>query len=302
MPQLKKAIIADLERRATEGESVTITDWLHEAIIKKLEEENPELIRESEFFQVPDEWQKIANERVSGQQYPYNRTALSQLEKEKTQLVIESGFGGALGLTAGLFNTIGFGLLALAYKPLPRLAQVSRVIEIMSTLLDEYPEEEIKIFPSIPVSNTQPIDLLIVFQDQFIVIVSIRMRTNAERRVKYEPTEQSLSVRHQKKGLYQWYPSPLAELRKYQKWLSEDSNGECFQLTSKDLNRYPIYKVLLLWPPTIIDEESEEFRFIFTDGKISASPLCVPKEEKTFIMEKAHFFNFLKLCQEKIIT
>ena len=87
-----------------------------------------------------------------------------------------------------------------------------------------------------------------------------------------------------------------------QKWLSEDSNGECFQLTSKDLNRYPIYKMLLLWPPTIIDEESEEFRFIFTDGKISASPLCVPKEEKTFIMEKAHFFNFLKLCQEKIIT
>lgn len=302
VPQLKKAIQADLDKRAQEGESVTTTDWLHEAIIKKLEEDNPELVRESEFFQLPDQWKEIANPGLIDQQYPCNTTALSQLKKEKTQLAIETGLTGVLGMTAGLFNTIGFGLLALAYRPLSRLAQVSRVIEVLENLLNQYSEEEIRVFPSIPVSSTQPIDLLIIFPKQLLMIVSIRLRTNAEREIKYEPSEQTLYARHQRKGLYKISPSPLAEFKKYQKWLSEDSNFERFQLTSNDLNKYPIHKVLLLWPPTIIDKESKDFRFIFTDGKISANPLCVVQEEKTFIIEKKKFFDLLKLCKDAIIT
>lgn len=303
VPELKRAIQKDLDQRARNGEAVTTTDWLHEAIIKKLQEDNPDVLN-SELLQLPKEWKDIRHKALlEKQELLSNAEALSQLKREKSRLVIQSGLSGLLGLTTGFLNSLGFGLLSLAYRPLSRLAQVSRVIEVMEILLNQYPApNEIRIFPSIPIPRSQPIDLLIIFPNQLIMIVSIRSRTNVERRIKYEPSDQSLYIRHQKRGLYKWSPCPLAELNKYQRWLKKDDKGERFQLSFEDLNEYPIYKVLLLWSPSIIDQESEDFCSTFTDGELSVDPLCVPQEDKTFIIEDNQFYNLVKLCRDGIIT
>lgn len=303
VPEIKKAIQKDLDQRAENGESVTTTDWFHEAIINKLQEDNPDALK-SEVLQLPEDWENIRNkELIEKQELLFNADALSQLKTEKSRLVIQSGLTGLLGLTAGLFNSLAFGLLSLAYRPLSRLAQISRVIEVMEILLDQYLDsDDIRIFPSIPIPRSQPIDLLVIFPNQLIIIVSIRSRTNAERRIKYEPSDQSLYLRHQKRGLYQWSPCPLAELKKYHRWLNQESKEKRFQISSEKLDRCPVYKILLFWPPTKIDKESEDFRYTFTKDKISVYPLCVPQEAKTFVIENNEFYNLIKLCKDGIIT
>ena len=302
VPELKRAIQQDLVERTQKGESLTMTDWLQEAVIQKLKLENKDLI-EQELFSLPEEWEEIKSLSLSEKQHLYNDEALEQLKKEKGRLAVETGLSGLLGLSAGFFNSIGFGLLALAYRPLFRLTQVSRVIQLMENLNKYDKDTEIKIFPSIPVPRTQPIDLLITFPEKSIImILSIRSRTKAERRIKYEDSESSLYVRHDNKGLQQWSPCPLAELRNYEKWLTENNNWQRFQLSTSKLKNASIYKVLFLWSPAQLDKDNENFRFIFTNGKITASPLCVPEDDKKmFIVQQKEFDNFITLCLEGII-
>lgn len=301
VPELRRLIQKNLDRRIQQGESLTTTDWLQEAVVEKLQKEEPDLLKK-EFYTLPEDWKEIKDKRLE-QQHLYNSDALSQLKKEKSKLVVKTGLTGVLGLSAGFFNSVGFGLLALGYRPLSRLTQISRVIQTMENLLTQYSEKEIKIFPSIPISRSQPIDLLIIFPNKLIMIVSIRCRTKAERRIKYDVSNQSLYFRHDKKGLHQWSPCPLVELREYYQHLNQNQDLlKRVQLSPSDLKKYPIYKTLLLWPPVTFDAESEDFQFIFTNGKIAASPLCVPEEEKTFIISQKEFYDFLKLCKEGVIT
>lgn len=310
-PQLKRVIDKDIKRRQKNGEGLNQTDWLQEAIIKKIEEEVPTDIK-SDIYALPKEWwEDIKNPNLDQEHHISNQEALSQLKAEEAKLdsifdkdYTARDFEGIFGINANLLSSYSeFGLLTLGYQPLLRLNKARRLVYIMDNLLKQYDEKEVRILPVVPVYRTHPIDLLIVFSS-FIIITSVRYKTRSERKIIYDDSNYALQVKHQSRGIYRWLPCPLVEFDKYEQCLKDQSQR--LGLSLKQLNNLPIIKILLLSPPSELHQDNRPYYMTFTDNSlpnpISVSPLCVSERNNIFILYRHDFLNFIKLCQQGVVV
>ena len=179
---------------------------------------------------------------------PHNETALEMLREAKNyESTVALAASGAALATGGFIHPAGWAVFALAYKPLVRVEKIARLEKLTTVLLDEFKSEGIQIFPVLKIDELNPIDLFIRFERTTHLFISIRSK--GEREIVYNEAREVLQVkRKDKNALKIWKPCPLVELADYEKWLNK--NRDKFGMSSREAQKTPTAKVLVLWPPT----------------------------------------------------
>ncbi len=160
--------------------------------------------------------------------------------------------------------------------------KVGQVLEILSLILHQFQREGVQIIPLLEVPGHQPVDLFVKFPSKEFLIIS--MRSLGEAKVFFRAEKEALYIRRTKgsRGLKQWMPDPLRELREQELWLRKNRR-DLFGGSSRD-SRRPLAKVLVLWSPTKLGEHKEDLYDTIGDEKFvtirkSGTTTLVPKEE-----------------------
>lgn len=218
----------------------------------------------------------------------HNEAALLKLSKDK-----EFAYGVVVGTTSFaaatflIIHALGWLIFGLIYKPLHRIQKLARVQELTEQLLNQFKNENIQVFPLLPVESSNPIDLFIRFPKKTHLFVSIRSKGDAK--IIYNETKEILQVRKKDGGgLSTWIPCPLDELADYKRWL--DKNRDSFGMSSREAQKTPTTRVLVLWHPTKTANHKEHLYSQFGTMKI----LSPRKKGTTFITHDDEFVDFVK--------
>lgn len=178
----------------------------------------------------------------------HNEAAFEKIREAKDYASTQALAAGAAALaTGGGIHPLGWLLFGLAYKPLVVTQKLARLEKLGTLLFDEFKSLDVQVFPVIPVEDNNPIDLFIRFPRTTHLFISIRSK--GEREIVYNEAREVLQVkRKDKNGLKLWQPCPLVELADYEKWLNK--NRDKFLMSSREAQKTPTAKVLVLWPPT----------------------------------------------------
>lgn len=220
---------------------------------------------------------------------PHNKPALEMIREaieHESALALAAG-GFALG-TGGFISPFGWLAFALAYKPLVRIQKLARLEKLTALLLDEFQSDEIQVFPVIKVENKNPIDLFIRFPRKTHLFISIRSKGESE--IVYNEKREILQVkRKNKSGLRTWEPCPLVELADYKSWF--DKNRDLFGMSSREAQKTPTAKVLVLWPPTKAAEDHNSHLYSELGGmKI----LALRRKGTAFVIQQEEITEFVR--------
>jgi hypothetical protein len=220
----------------------------------------------------------------------HNWEAVHQLERERersSQLV--AGIGVA-GCAVGAIAAPGFLLLAAAYRPLIRVTKLSRIIEVMRLLLEEF-GDQIQIYPCIEVPGAEPLDLLVIAPEQAYLLISIRSKSKKEdSKVIFNEANETLYTKHKRRGLRKWLPCPLVELSDYHAWLNK--NRREFDISANAIRRYPVIKALVLWKPMEIDRHGEHLYSKMGE----TTTLSLSRKGTALVIEQDEVLSFIKGC------
>lgn len=220
---------------------------------------------------------------------PHNKPALEMIREaiEHESAVALAAGGFALG-TGGFISPFGWLAFALAYKPLVRIQKLARLEKLTALLLDEFKSDEIQVFPVIKVENKNPIDLFIRFPRKTHLFISIRSKGDSE--IVYNEKREILQVKRKNKGgLRTWEPCPLVELADYKSWF--DKNRDLFGMSSREAQKTPTAKVLVLWPPTKAAEDHNSHLYSELGGmKI----LALRRKGTAFVIQQEEITEFIK--------
>lgn len=219
-----------------------------------------------------------------------NWEALQQLERERERLSQLTAGIGIAGTAAGAIASPGFLLLAAAYRPLIRVTKISRIIEVMRSLLEAF-GDQLQIYPCIDVPGAEPLDLLIIAPEKAYILISIRSKSKKEdSKVIYNEANETLYTKHKRRGLRKWLPCPLVELSDYHAWLSK--NRKEFDISANAIRRYPVVKTLVLWKPMEIDRHGEHLY----SNMGETTTLSLSRKGTALVIEQDEVLNFVKGC------
>jgi hypothetical protein len=177
----------------------------------------------------------------------------------------------------------------LAYKPLVRIQKLARLEKLTATLLDEFKSEEIQVFPVIKVEDKNPIDLFIRFPRKTHLFISIRSKGDSE--IIYNEKREILQVKRKNKGgLRTWEPCPLVELADYKSWF--DKNRNLFGMSSREAQKTPTAKVLVLWPPTKAADDHNSHLYSEVGGM---KTLALRRKGTAFVIQQEEITEFIKV-------
>ncbi|MTJ15768.1 MULTISPECIES: hypothetical protein [unclassified Dolichospermum] len=219
---------------------------------------------------------------------PHNEAALEGLREAKN---VDSTVALAANDSTIATSTIapaGWLLFGLAYKPLVRVEKIARLENLTTVLLEEFKSEGIQVFPALQIEDQNPIDLFIRFPRKTHLFISIR--SQGHREIVYNEAREALQVkRKDKNALKIWKPCPLVELADYEKWLNK--NRDLFGMSSREAQKTPTAKVLVLWPPTkAIGNHKEHLYSEVGNMKI----LAFRRKGTAFVIEKEEVIEFIK--------
>jgi hypothetical protein len=120
----------------------------------------------------------------------YNWEALRQLEREREWLSHVAAGLGAVSFVSGVIASPGFLLLAAAYRPLIRATKISRIIEVMRTLLEAF-GDQLQIYPCIDVPGAEPLDLLVIAPEKAYILNAEIERLNYKWEAFREPGQRT---------------------------------------------------------------------------------------------------------------
>lgn len=220
---------------------------------------------------------------------PHNEAALEMLREAKNyESTVALAAGGAALATGGTVHPLGWLLFGLAYKPLVRVEKLARLEKLTALLLDEFKNEGIQVFPVLQIESKNPIDLFIKFPRKTHLFISIRSKGDSE--IVYNEKREVLQVkRKNKSGLRTWQPCPLVELADYKSWL--DKNRNLFGMSSREAQKTPTAKVLVLWPPTVADTHHND-QLYSEIGSIKI--LALRRKGTAFVIQKEEVTEFIK--------
>ncbi|MBH8577074.1 hypothetical protein I8752_29650 [Nostocaceae cyanobacterium CENA369] len=220
---------------------------------------------------------------------PHNEAALEGLREAKDyeSTVALAASGSALA-TGGIVHPLGWLLFGLAYKPLIRLEKIVRLEKLTALLLDEFKSEGIQVFPVLQIESKNPIDLFVRFPRTTHLFISIRSKGDSE--IVYNEKREVLQVkRKNKSGLRTWEPCPLVELADYKSWL--DKNRNLFGMSSREAQKTPTAKVLVLWPPT--KAASDHNLHLYSEIG-SMKILALRRKGTAFVIQQEEVTEFIK--------
>ncbi|UKP01560.1 hypothetical protein [Nostoc sp. UHCC 0870] len=220
---------------------------------------------------------------------PHNDAALEMLREAKDyETTVALAAGGAALATGGIVHPLGWLLFGLAYKPLVRVEKLARLEKLTTELLDEFKNEGIQVFPVLQIEDKNPIDLFIKFPRKTHLFISIRSKGDSE--IVYNEKREVLQVkRKNKSGLRTWQPCPLVELADYKSWV--DKNRNLFGMSSREAQKTPTAKVLVLWPPTVADTHHND-QLYSEIGSIKI--LALRRKGTAFVIQKEEVTEFIK--------
>lgn len=218
-----------------------------------------------------------------------SRRRLQALEREQADVsAIASIVGIASIATLPLipFSASLFGLL-LAWKPLTRLQKVSRLIKVISFLLEEFQDVEIETLPLIPIPGRQPLDLFIRFPDKKFLAFS--MRSFGESTIVYDEEKQALFCKRGYKGRKRWEPDPTLELSDQVYWLRKNRR-ELFG--SSRGARKPVAKVVVVCGKTRLENPHDQSLYVTVGQK---KFLLIAKEGGAcFVIHQSQVVDFVR--------
>lgn len=225
------------------------------SVLRKPSQEYPESVENRRILQVLDKLQeKLSTEETAEYLASLDsREKLRQLELKEEHLATTIQTTGTVALIGGLGNLslLWLGLL-LAWKHLTRLEKVVRLKNLISTILDEFEEMGVETLPLIEVPGYQPIDLFVRFPGKEFLLFAIR--SFGDSKIIYQEQKQLLCCK--RRGSFKrWNPDPMQELSEQAYWLRKNRRD---LFGSSNGTRKPIAKVLILYPPTRLDEHREE--------------------------------------------
>jgi hypothetical protein len=222
----------------------------------------------------------------------HNREALEQLRKEKDALATKTLAVGGAACAAGAVFSPGFTLFALAYPALVRVDKIARLEKVTSLLLENFEDRGVQVFPvqgleevnGVKVQN--PIDLFVRFPRKTHIFLSIRSKGDNE--IVYNESKEVLQVKKKRGGLSLWEPCPLVELADYKVWL--DKSRAVFGLNSREAQKTPTARVLVLWPPTKAENHKPHLYSEVGDAKI----LALRRKGTAFVIQEEEILNFVR--------
>lgn len=219
---------------------------------------------------------------------PHNEAALEGLREAKNvdSTVALAASGSAIA--TGTISPAGWLLFGLAYKPSVRVEKIARLEKLTTILLEEFKSKGIQVFPVLQVEDKNPIDLFIRFPRTTHLFISIRSQGNRE--IVYNEAREVLQVkRKDKNALKIWKPCPLVELADYERWLNK--NRDLFGMSSREAQKTPTAKVLVLWSPTkAIEHHREHLYSEVGNMKI----LAFRRKGTAFVIQKEEVIEFIK--------
>jgi hypothetical protein len=220
---------------------------------------------------------------------PHNEAALEWLREAKDyESTVAIAASGAALTTGGIAHPLGWVLFALAYKPLVRVQKLARLEKLTALLLDEFKSEGIQVFPVLKIESKNPVDLFIRFPGKTHLFISIRSKGDSE--IVYNERREFLQVkRKNKSGLRTWEPCPLVELADYKSWF--DKNRNLFGMSSREAQKTPTAKVLVLWPPTKAAEGHNDHLY----SEIGSMKILALRRKGTaFVIQQEEVTEFIK--------
>lgn len=222
----------------------------------------------------------------------HNWEALEQLRKEKDALSTQTLALGGAACAAGAVFSPGFMLFALAYPALVRVEKIARLEKVTALLLEHFADQGIEVFPVQGLAEAQgikvqnPIDLFIRFPRKTHIFLSIRSKGESE--IVYNESKEVLQVKKKRGGLSLWEPCPLVELADYKVWL--DKSRALFGMNSREAQKTPTARVLVLWPPTKAEDHKSHLYSEFGDAKI----LSLRRKGTAFVIQEEEILSFIR--------
>ena len=201
---------------------------------------------------------------------------------------------GSLALgKGGVMHPLGWLIFGLAYKPLVVTQKLVRLQRLGTSIFHEFENEGVQVFPTLPVGNNNPIDLFVRFPRTTHLFISIRSK--GDREIVYNEAREVLQVkRKDNNGLKLWNPCPLVELADYEKWLNK--NKDKFLMTSREAQKTPTAKVLVLCPPTKASPNHKEH--LYTEiGDMRV--LVLRRKGSAFVITESEVNNFVRAWLSK---
>ena len=216
-----------------------------------------------------------------------NRRILAQLEQERNLLSAGYGVSGSvmLGGVVSSNPLVAAGGIGASTLLLRRIEKLSRIVRVMSAILDAFESQGVEIFPRVEVPGHNPIDLYVRFKGLAHLIISIRSMGQSE--IVYKEATETLLVKRKGKGMKKWHPDPLVELSEYQAWLIK--NRQQFGISSKEV-RKPLAKVLVISGETRIDEHREHL-YTTVSGETF---LALSRKGTAMVILEEQVINFMK--------
>jgi hypothetical protein len=221
----------------------------------------------------------------------HNWEALEQLRKEKDALATQTLAVGGVACAAGTIFSPGFMLFALAYPALVRVDKIARLEKVTSLLLENFEDQGVQVFPVQGLAEAQgvkvqhPIDLFIRFPRKTHIFLSIRSKGDSE--IVYNESKEVLQVKKKRGGLSRWEPCPLVELADYKVWL--DKSRALFGLNSREAQKTPTTRVLVLWHPTKAENHKPHLYSELGDTKI----LSLRRKGTAFVIQEEEILSFI---------
>lgn len=219
---------------------------------------------------------------------PHNEEALEMLrEAIDYESALALAASGAALATGGFISPVGWAAFALAYKPLMRLQKLVRVEKLTALLLQEFRSKGIQVFPVLKITDKNPVDLFIRFPGKTHLFMSIRSKGDSL--IVYNEAKEVLQVRREKNRLGTWEPCPLVELADYKSWF--DKNRDDFRMSSREAQKTPTARVLVLWPPTKPSQNHNEH--LYTEiGDMRV--LVLKRKGSAFVIQEEEVIELVK--------
>ena len=220
---------------------------------------------------------------------PHNEEALAGLREAKDfESVLALLVSVSALATGGIVNLAGWLFFALAYKRLLQVQKIARSEILTERLLKEFTREDLQVFPLLPTGNNNYIDLFIRFPRKTHLFVSIRSK--GDTKIVYNEAQEILQVRKKRNrgGLSTWLPCPLVELADYKIWL--DKNRNLFRMSSREAQKTPTTRVLVLWHPTKITKHNDHLYTEIGTMRI----LALKKKGTAFVLYEDEFVEFVR--------
>ena len=222
----------------------------------------------------------------------YGDVAQKALKLAKRKAVIEYAGQSGAALVSTAVPVVGevatAALFTAAYAALHRVEKFSRLDILVEKLRKEIEGDspDIKVYPCLKTDEGEPLDLYIKVHQKANILISIRSKSKSK--IIYDQEKEWIYSRRKYRGRARWKNCPMEEMNRYVKWLNK--NRDLFRLSSRQVKRLPLIRIIVIWSPTKIAEHDSKSYCYMKGEKI----LILNKRGKFYFMEEDKVIDFIK--------